>query len=125
VVATSVSDAIMRTVRTKEGTERGRLSAFHHGSCLGASGPFGSASGQASWDAAATTAFARRALPVPACPSPVDAPHRPAVVPVGMMPEAARERIVTPPAGTDHAPAAWEYLPAASRKGSVIRKSIT
>src|ERR1700722_4459831 len=67
---------------------RARLSGFHHGSCLGASGPFGSTSGQASWDAVAT-AFAGRALPVPTSPSPVNAPHAPAVIPVGLIPEAA------------------------------------
>jgi hypothetical protein len=33
-----------------------------------------------------------RALPAPACPSPVAAPHRPVLVPVYMMPEVARER---------------------------------
>ncbi len=32
-----------------------------------------------------------RALPAPACPSPVKAPHTPVVMPAGMMPEAARE----------------------------------
>ena len=56
--------------------------------------PFRSAPGQASWDAVAI-AFARRALPAPTCPSPVEAPHGPVVVPVSMMPEAARERTVS------------------------------
>ena len=36
-----------------------------------------------------------RALPAPACPSPGNAPPRPAVVPVRMMPETARERGVS------------------------------
>ena len=33
-----------------------------------------------------------RALPAPACPSPVNAPHAPVVMPASMMPKAARER---------------------------------
>src|ERR1700691_582177 len=44
--------------------------------------------------------FAKWALPTPTCPSPVNAPHAPAVMPVGLIPEVARERIVTPRAGT-------------------------
>ena len=36
-----------------------------------------------------------RALPAPACPSPGNAPPGPVVVPVSMMPEAARERTVS------------------------------
>src|ERR1700691_1384895 len=52
--------------------------------------PQGSAPGQVSWDAAAI--FARWALPTPACPSPVTAPHAPAVVPANLMPKAAREQ---------------------------------
>ena len=41
----------------------------------------------------------RRALPAFSHPSAVAAPHAPAVVPEGMMPEAARERIAGPRAG--------------------------
>ncbi len=41
----------------------------------------------------------RRALPAFSHPSAVEAPHAPAVVPEGMMPEAARERIASPRAG--------------------------
>ena len=64
------------------------------------------ASGQASWDAAAIpTLTARWALPTPACPSPVNAPHGLLVVAASMMPKAARVRVVTPPAGTALAPA--------------------
>ena len=48
--------------------------------------------------------FARRALPAPSCPSPVEAPHAPAVVPESMMPKAARERGANPPAGAALAP---------------------
>ena len=46
----------------------------------------------------------RRALPALACPSPVEAPHAPAVVPEGMMPKAARERFAKPRAGAALAP---------------------
>ena len=38
---------------------------------------------------------AKRALPAPACPSPGNAPPGPVVMPVSMMPEAARERSVS------------------------------
>ena len=63
-------------------------------------------SGQASWDAAAIpTLTAKWALPTPACPSPVNAPHGLLVVAASMMPKAARVRVVTPPAGTALAPA--------------------
>jgi hypothetical protein len=41
----------------------------------------------------------RRALPALACPSPVTAPHAPAVIPANMMPKAARERFAKPRAG--------------------------
>ena len=40
-----------------------------------------------------------RALSGVTCPSPVTAPHAPAVVPANMMPKAARERIAKPRAG--------------------------
>ena len=46
----------------------------------------------------------KRALPALSCPSPVKAPHAPAVVPADMMPKAARERIANPRAGTALAP---------------------
>jgi hypothetical protein len=36
-----------------------------------------------------------------------EAPRRPVVVPVGRVPEAARERVASPPAGTALARAAW------------------
>ena len=45
-----------------------------------------------------------RALPALSCPSPVKAPHAPAVVPESMMPKAARERIANPRAGAALAP---------------------
>ncbi len=45
-----------------------------------------------------------RALPAISCPSPAAAPRAPAVIPVDMMPEAARERTANPPAGTAPAP---------------------
>jgi hypothetical protein len=46
----------------------------------------------------------RRALPAPSCPSPVKAPHASAVVPRGMMPKAAPERVASPRGGTALAP---------------------
>ena len=46
----------------------------------------------------------RRALPALACPSPVEAPHTPAVVPESMMPGTARERFAKPRAGAALAP---------------------
>ena len=46
----------------------------------------------------------RRALPAPSCPSPVTAPHASAVIPKGMMPKAAPERVASPRGGTALAP---------------------
>ena len=46
----------------------------------------------------------KRALPAPACPSPVVAPHGPLVVADRMMPGTARERNANPRAGTALAP---------------------
>jgi len=88
-------------VRRRPG--RARLPAFHHGSCLAGFRPFGAAPGQASWDEAATS-FAEWALPTPASPSPVTAPHASVVVPRSMMPRAARVRRAKPPAGAALAP---------------------
>jgi hypothetical protein len=63
--------------------------------------------GQASWDVAGTCdpkpaptgerkpRAVSRALPAPACPSLVAAPHAPVVVPASMMPGTARERSVS------------------------------
>jgi hypothetical protein len=51
----------------------------------GTADPKGSAPGQASWDVVSTGVTR---LP---CPSPVEAPHGPVIVPVSMMPGAARE----------------------------------
>ena len=80
-----------------------RLSAFHRGSRQGAFAPFAQLQarlpGTRSQDA-----LAGRALPVPPCPSPENAPPAPAVVPASMMPEAARVRGANPPAGTALAP---------------------
>src|ERR1700730_15475958 len=45
-----------------------------------------------------------RGVPALACPSPVEAPHAPAVVPEGMMPKAARERFAKPRAGAAPCP---------------------
>jgi hypothetical protein len=72
----------------------------------------GSASGHASWDAdkcvirksGSRTAKSRRALPALSCPSPVTAPHASAVVPKGLMPEAAPARIASPRGSTALAP---------------------
>ena len=89
-----------------------RLSAFHRGSRQGAFAPFAQLQarlpGTRSQDA-----LAGRALPVPTCPSPGNAPPAPAVVPASMMPEAARERIANPRAGTALAPSSG--LPRGSR----------
>ena len=54
-------------------------------------------------------AFARRALPAPACPSPEKAPPAPAVVPAGMMPKTARERSVWLRARAPHSLRIREY----------------
>jgi hypothetical protein len=71
----------------------------------------GSAPGHASWDANERViekdraqAKSRRALPAPSCPSPVTAPHASAVVPKGLMPEAAPARIANPRGSTALAP---------------------
>ncbi len=88
--------------------QRARLSAFHHGSCQGAFAPFAqlqarlpgtrrkrivlSSSPQPGGE---RLRAAKRALPAPACPSPGNAPPGPVVMPVSMMPEAARERTVS------------------------------
>jgi hypothetical protein len=87
---------------------RARLSAFHRGSCRRGFRPSGATPGQASWDVTRAPdpvsppqpgggdlAPLTRALPALACPSPGNAPPGPVVVPVSMMPEAARERSVS------------------------------
>ena len=51
-----------------------------------------------------------RALPAPACPSPGNAPPGPVVVPVSMMPEAARVRSVSFRARAPHSLHLSEYL---------------
>ena len=50
-----------------------------------------------------------RALPAPACPSPGNAPPGPVVVPVSMMPEAARDRSVSLRAQAPHSLRIREY----------------
>jgi hypothetical protein len=50
-----------------------------------------------------------RALPAPACPSPGNAPPGPVVVPVSMMPEAARVRSVSLRPRAPHSPHLQEY----------------
>jgi hypothetical protein len=77
---------------------RARLSALHRGSHVGFFRPDVATSGQVSCD----LAVAARAAS--ACPSPADAPRAPVVMPVDMMPEAARERFARSPAGTALAP---------------------
>jgi len=71
----------------------------------------GSASGHASWDADKTrdpkitrSSKSRRALPALSCPSPVTAPHASAVVPKGLMPEAAPARVASRRGSTALAP---------------------
>jgi hypothetical protein len=56
-----------------------------------------------------------RALPALSCPSPADAPRAPAVIPVDMMPEAARERFARPPAGTALTPPSGSHPECALR----------
>jgi hypothetical protein len=51
----------------------------------------------------------RLALPALPCPSPVEAPHAPAVVPESMMPKAARERTVSFRARAPHSLRFREY----------------
>ena len=51
-----------------------------------------------------------RALPAPACPSPGNAPPGPVIVPVSMMPEAARVRSVSFRARAPHSLHLSEYL---------------
>jgi hypothetical protein len=51
----------------------------------------------------------RRALPALACPSPVEAPHAPVVMPADMMPKAARERTVSFRARAPHSLRIREY----------------
>ena len=68
-----------------------------------------SAPGHASWDvdSARCEHHARRkpaGVPAPSCPSPVTAPHASAVIPKGMMPKAAPERVASPRGGTALAP---------------------
>jgi hypothetical protein len=82
---------------------RARLSASHHGSCQGALAPFAQlqASLPGTWP---LDAFAGRALPAPACPSPGKAPPAAALVPQRMMPGAAPARIASPRGSTVPAP---------------------
>src|ERR1700676_2680633 len=69
--------------------------------------------------------FARRALAAPTCPSPVDAPHAPAVVPASMMPEAARERTVSFRARAPHSLRHQEYPRPKASLVSEIRWLVT
>jgi len=96
--------------------KRARLSAFHRGSFVRrrnapvqligerSDAVLRAAMARLPGNAAATITLLGGRLPTPAYPSPVEAPHGPVIVPVSMMPRAARERIVTPPAGTALAP---------------------
>ena len=84
---------------------------------LGMSEHLRPASGQASWDAAAIPMpIAKRALPAPACPSPVapTAGHSAG----GVIPKAARGKFARLPAGTALAPYVGshpEYVPDVSK----------
>ena len=104
-----------------------RLSAFHRGSHQGAFAPFAQLQarlpGTRSQDA-----LAGRALPVPPCPSPENAPPAPAVVPASVMPEAARERIANPHAGTALAPSSGlppEAVPYVSEFVMFVTEKVT
>ncbi len=94
---------------------RARLSAFHHGSALGSIHPQGAASGHASWDVAERRSCSRplpgaeptqfvRALPAPHLSQSSEHLAAQSVVLGWLMPEAARERSASPPAGTALAP---------------------
>ena len=94
-------------VRGRVGRGRARLSAFHHGSDRRGSRPFDATPGQVSWDAAGRPAlYGRPNRGARASRSSTgvirarlsqsrEAPPGPVVVPVNMMPEAARERTVS------------------------------
>ncbi len=70
-----------------------------------------------------------RALPAPACPSPGNAPPGPVIVPVSMMPEAARERSVSFRPRAPHSLRLQEYpRPKASfteRDSRTVTQSVT
>src|ERR1700752_3833253 len=74
-----------------------------------------------SWDLAARVGLSvERALPAPTCPSPANK-RAPVVVPGGSCPNAARERVAKPRAGTALARAAWECLQTATESSGEIR----
>ena len=113
--------SVRKSAHTKSAT-RARLSAFHHGSYpsgLSALGRSSRPGFHGTWQDVrsgkpAPTGEQRsyvltRALPAPACPSPGNAPPGPVVVPVSMMPEAARERSVSFRARAPHSLHLQEY----------------
>ena len=126
--ASSPAPAVSPRGRTEEGAQQrahaghARLSAFHCSSRQRDAGPKGSGPGQAFWDVAGAfdpvrplnrerrSCAVTRALPAPACPSPVAAPHAPIVMPASMMPEPARERSVSLRARAPHPLHLREYL---------------
>jgi hypothetical protein len=102
--------------------KRARLPAFHRGSCQGSFRSQGSASGQATWDAAGALdprtlaptggrrpSAAIRALPGPACPSPVST-SRAGHSAGGHDARAARERTVSFRPRAPHSLRIAEYL---------------
>ena len=99
--------------------ERARLSAFHRGSHQGAFAPF------AQLQARLPGTRFWQALPALACPSPGKAPPGPVVVPVSMMPEAARVRSVSFRARAPHSLHLSEYLRDRRPRSSEIRYRVT
>jgi hypothetical protein len=94
---------------------RARLSAFHHGSCRRAFARWAQLQARlpGTWQERIVLPSspqpggdrlraAKRALPAPACPSPGNAPPGPVIVPVSVMPKAARERNVSLRARAPH-----------------------
>ena len=101
---------------------RARLSAFHHGSYRQGFRPWAQLQARlpGTWQDVRSCKLAptgerrsrvlTRALPAPACPSPGNAPPGPVIVPVSMMPEAARVRSVSFRARAPHSLHLSEYL---------------
>jgi hypothetical protein len=100
------------------------LSAFHRGSGLGDRTPLPDFS-----SALPELVPVSRRYPQTSQPQFSDAPRRPVVTPVGRVPEAARERVASPPAGTATSPRSPACLPGQVRLmgevGLYVTKSVT
>ena len=88
----SAPQTSIRSLRNSSASGRARLTALRCGSRRDFHIP-------AQLQARLPGTRSRWALPALSCPSPVEAPHVPAVVPECMMPKAARERFAKPRAG--------------------------